>query len=194
MSRPLDDVSAAETKRMDGPAPHFAVFLDFPDDPVYAWSGLGDISFNGQTWSGVGGLGQISGLVENSQLNAESVTFTLTGIPSANHDLVRDSLSTYFLGRRALIYILFVDEIYQIKATPRVIWAGRMDVPTITDDGQSITINLTAENILVGLGGSSVSYYTDEDQQARHPGDRFFEYNAAIQGRPLYWGRAAPGK
>jgi hypothetical protein len=48
-------------------------------------------------------------------------------------------------------------------------------------DGPEPRIVLTCESRLVDLERAEVRRYTDPDQQAEYPGNRFFEYVPALQ-------------
>ena len=50
---------------------------------TYIWTGYGDISFDSQTWSGVGHLAGISDIEETNEIRATGATFTLAGVPSS---------------------------------------------------------------------------------------------------------------
>lgn len=54
--------------------------LTFKSGPVYVWSGVGDLVFNGNTYKGVGQLGKISSISEGSDVKADGMEITLFGI------------------------------------------------------------------------------------------------------------------
>jgi hypothetical protein len=70
------------------------------------------------------------------------------------------------------------------------VFAGRMDVMTITDDGQSAVINFSVENKLVDFQRTRESRYTHEEQIRRYAGDNGLEYVAGLQDKTIYWGNA----
>ena len=65
-------------------------------------------------------------------------------------------------------------------ADPFPLWAGLMDTMQVVD-GAEPRISLTCESRLVDLERAEVRRYTDADQQAEYPGDRFFEFVPALQ-------------
>ncbi|AWV21498.1 Transcriptional regulator, LacI family [Roseomonas mucosa] len=54
-------------------------------------------------------------------------------------------------------------------------------VPQAVVDGAEPRVSLTCEGRLVDLERAEVRRYTDADQQAEYPGDRFFEFVPALQ-------------
>src|ERR1035441_8735896 len=58
-----------------GIQPAFFVMATFATGPVYLWSGIGSIFWNGQTWLGVGTLGSISVAEEGSTVEAKGSYF-----------------------------------------------------------------------------------------------------------------------
>src|SRR5882672_375966 len=61
----------------------FFVQANFTSGPVYIWNGLGSITWNSQTWSGVGSLVTISAVSESNDMSAKNLVLTLNSIPSA---------------------------------------------------------------------------------------------------------------
>ena len=58
-------------------------------------------------------------------------------------------------------------------------WLWTVSVAVV--DGAEPRISLTCESRLVDLERAEVRRYTDADQQAEYPGDRFFEFVPALQ-------------
>ena len=160
---------------------------EFATGNVYFWSGLGNISWNGQTWAGVGTLGSISALKETSDLIAQGATVTLSGIPS---DLLSDCLDEARLGKRCWIYLGAFDDSGNIIADPYAAFAGRLDAPVLSDGDTTCMIQISIESILVDMKRSRERRYTPEDQAIEHPGDNCFQFVAALQQLTLTWGNS----
>lgn len=52
------------------------------------WTGVGDLIWSGQTWTGAGQLLAIGALAETSEIVASGTTVTLSGVPTAGWPLV----------------------------------------------------------------------------------------------------------
>jgi hypothetical protein len=56
---------------------------------VYLWSGFGNLTWNGQTWQGVGSMLRISTIEEKATVTASGITVTLSGIdPTLLNDVL----------------------------------------------------------------------------------------------------------
>jgi hypothetical protein len=164
--------------------------MQFTDGPIYVWSGLGQISWNGQIWTGLGHLGTISAIEESSEIKATNVTFTLSGIPQ---DQIQHALGQVRQGNPVKLWFGSLGDNNNVLADPLQIFAGRMDVPTIDEGTQTSTISIAVENRLIDLNRSRERRYTDQDQQIDHPGDLGFQYVQLIQNWNGTWGKAGPG-
>lgn len=63
--------------------PFYAVEIDLDSGPLRLWTGYGDRTIGGQTYTGGGNLVAISGLEEVADLSAKNITLTLSGMPSS---------------------------------------------------------------------------------------------------------------
>lgn len=160
----------------------FAVQLDFDAGALRLWTGHGDRVINGDTYTGASNLLNIDGLEEASDLSARSATLQLSGVPSST---VSIALTEPYQGRAANVYFGVQGETEVVE-----VFGGLMDLMTIEDDGESCTISLTVESKLVELERPNLQRYTQESQEALHPGDTFFSYVADIQDKDVVWGRS----
>lgn len=165
-------------------------YFDFASGAVRVWNGQGDLSWNSQTWRGLGEFGSVSPIEEGVDLSARSVTFQLRGIPS---DLLTAAMTDHYQGREASLWLAALTDAGAIVADPFKIFSGRMDVMEVIDDGRTGAITLTGESRLIDLQRSRERRYTDEDQQFAYPGDRGCEYVAGLQNKQLPWGGNSTG-
>jgi hypothetical protein len=164
--------------------------MHFNDGDIFVWSGIGNVTWNSQIWTGLGQLGTISSIEESSELKATNVTFTLSGIPQ---DLIQHALGQVRQGNAVKLWFGCLGDNNNVMADPLQIFAGRMDVPTIDEGAQTSTISISVENRLIDLNRSRERRYTNQDQQIDHPGDLGFQYVQFIQNWNGTWGKAGPG-
>ena len=150
------------------------------------WSGLGEITWNGHTWAGAGSLLGIGGIDERGEVVASGTTISLSGVPL---DMVQLAIAEARQCLPGRIWLALLAADGAIIADPVQAFAGRLDVPQITDDAATCTITLSYESRLIDLTTPRSWRYTHESQQALHPGDRGFEYVTAIQDKEVTWGR-----
>lgn len=159
--------------------------LSFASGYVRAHTGVGDIIFNGNTFLGVGAYGGISGVREGSNLEAEKITATLTGVDPAFISL---ALNEQYQGRSASFWIGFLNAAGQLIANPVLVFGGRIDTMNI-QLGNKGTVTVSVINKLADWAKPKVRRYNDADQQARFPGDLGLQYVERAAERTLFWGR-----
>lgn len=170
----------------------YLVEMQFVSGTMRLWNGTGDLPSGGQTWKGMRGLGQISGLEQAVNGNAPQATFALSGVSSAFQSEEQGDPSDY-VNQPILVYLQFFNRDFSPLDSPYAIWGGTMQTFQETygwDDSQKnwvSTIGLTAESWFVGRGRPPYSYYSDRDQQLRHPGDIGLEYMASMQNYTTRW-------
>jgi len=68
------------------------------------------------------------------------------------------------------------------------VFSGRMDVMSITEDGDSCTITMTAESRLIDLERPRLRRWTSEDQKGLDATDKGFEFVNSLQEASIKWG------
>ena len=159
-------------------APVVLVELDFASGPFRAWTGLGQLNWAGKVFEGVGSIGAVGEVEETVELRAVRLTLALSPVPQEVVDIALAERS--FRLRPARLWGALLDAEGAFVADPFPLWAGLMDTMEVTD-GAEPRVALTCESRLVDLERAEVRRYTDADQQAEYPGDRFFEFVPALQ-------------
>lgn len=158
---------------------------EFADGTVRLWTGVGDLTWNSQTWNGAGSLIGMAAVEETDRVEARGVTVSLSGVPT---ELVSAAIDGARQGLPGRVWLGFLDAAGAVIADPVQVYTGRLDVPEIADGADTCTVALTYEGRLIDMTRPREFRYTDESQQVLYPGDRGFEYVAAIQGREITWG------
>jgi len=185
MTRDLDaaNLAASQDKII---VPIRLVKLEFDSGDVLVHSRLGNVSFGGDTYLGVGNLGNISVIEEDAELARSTLTLTLSGIPSSMISIV---FNENFQGRKATIYDGYLNkDTMQLVADPEISYRGRMDVSNITQ-GKEIQIAVTVESRLAAWDKPIVRRYNHQDQQTRFPGDTGFQFAEQAASKEIFWGR-----
>ena len=151
--------------------------------PLRLWTGLGNRTIGGETYTGTGSLLNIAAAEEVGDLSAKGMVLTLTGLASS---IISIALQEPYQRRIAKVYL------GEQSVTPVVeIFSGFMDTMQISDEPEASTIVLTIESKLVELERSRNWRYTDESHKARYSGDSFFSFVQSIQDQQVAWGRSA---
>lgn len=154
-----------------------AVELMFDLGALRIWSGIGDKSIGGQTYTGTGSLLSVGGIEESDGLSAPGASISLSGVDSS---LVSLAIQEPYQNRDCRILLGSGDDFFEI-------FSGFMDVMTIEDSGETCVINLTVESRLIILDRKVPLRYTQETQNSLYPGDTFFSTVASLQDKKVDW-------
>ena len=155
---------------------------------VLIWSGNGNLVYDSDTYIGVGTLGGVSQVEEKTDLTATGVTFTLSGIPSA---LISTALGQVQHGRTCQMFLALLNtSTSAIIDDPYELFTGFTDVTILTEQHDTATISIQAENRLVDLERPRIRRYTDEDQKSGtgDSADVGFEFVQALQDKVVLFG------
>lgn len=143
-----------------------------------------DLVFGGVTYKGAYGLGQIS-TVNDKPGEVQGLTLTLFG-DSAVISLALDD-SDVVQGTPLTIRTALIEtDTYTVLDAP-IDWVGELDTMAISEDGQSCTIQVTAESRAVDLLRGNPSFYADSDQRLIDPNDGSFLYVIDQADKPVVW-------
>ena len=154
-----------------------AVELMFDSGALRIWSGIGDKSIGGQTYTGTGSLLAVGGIEESDGLSAPGANISLNGVDSS---LVSLAIQEPYQNRDCRILLGSGGDFFEI-------FSGFMDVMTIEDNGETCIINLTVESRLIILDRKVPLRYTQETQNSLYPGDTFFSTVASLQDKKVDW-------
>lgn len=182
----MREMTAGAAAQVAGNYVRLAIFVElhFRSSIEYVWNGYGPISWNGQTWKGVGTLGSIGTITEDSSLTAQGLEISLSAIPA---DLLSEALTEVQQGLPCRVYLVFPDA----NGNPTesiTAYAGRMDQPTIEDGPQSGKVTISVENRLSDLQRAPFRRLTDQDQRLRFPLDEGLKFVNQLQDWNGSWG------
>lgn len=185
MTNRLDEPAATETEK-EVVRPILLAWLDFLSGTTRLWSGVGDLEWDSKIWKGIGTLGRVSTVEETLELRATGMSLQLSGVKTEN---LADVISEPIQGRKAKVYLGFLDADRALVSDPVIIFDGRMDTIEIVDGAPTATVTLMVESRLRDLERARTRRYTDADQQARYPNDKGLEYVPSLQEIDIPWGR-----
>ena len=185
MSRNL---STDYTNALDDAVIYPAVLVDlgFPAQTFYYWTGYGDLTWNGNTYQGLGHLASVSEINEKGTVEAEGITLGLNGIePSLLAAFLRDAQQ----GQTVSVHLALLDDDGVLIDVAEDAFSGLFDVPTIVKGNPESNISLSVESRLIELQKSKERRYTNEDQKELFPGDESLRWVAGLQEKEITWGR-----
>jgi len=188
LSSGMTDVTTADVVR-----PAYFVRMIFTDgglpDFLNIWTGVGDLAFGGNTYTGLGDLLQISEITETSDMSVSGINVTITGLKESFLVVAKDR---NYQGSPLTVSFGAFDSTGSLIDDPAIVFSGFMDVMTITESGENSQIAIAVENKLIAFDRSKVRRYTAEDQKIDHPTDKGFEFVTAIVEKEIIWGRPTP--
>lgn len=150
------------------------------------WTGIGDLTFDSEIYTGSGDLIRIERVDETQDLVSNSVRVQLSGVPSS---IVSIALAEPYQGRPITLWFGVIDRSTgALIADPYQIFKGKMDVMTLEDSGSEAKILLDSESDLIAFRQSRETRYTPEDQKVIYPADRGLDFVPLIQDIELTWG------
>ena len=169
-----------------------AILVDatFRTGTTYLWTGKGTLNANGNTYQGVGALGSVSVVEDGATVEARGISLNLSGIYNY---LLADVLQELQLGAPVNVWMALFDSSGALIPNPILVWAGRMDQPTIEAGGQTAQLKINCENRLLDMNVSVNRRYTQDDQTMDWPGDVGLQFALGIVDRTIYWGAGANG-
>lgn len=165
-------------------SPCFLVDLTFTTGPAHVWSGVGNLTYNGNTYQGVGNLGAIGDVVEGSAVRAEGTTITLSGVDST---LLNECLNDIKIGAPATIWFALLSG-GQVLGSAYPLYVGNIDKPTIQIGADTLSISLNLENRMTMLQRPTSRRYTSADQRYYYPDDIGFQWVEILSDCALVWG------
>jgi hypothetical protein len=155
---------------------------------LLVWTGVGELVYGGDTYLGAGNFIGITQVSERTDLSANGVSFSLSGIPSA---YISTALGQVQHGRSCQLWMALLNvSTGALIANPYELFAGFSDVTVITEQAETSTISIIAENRLVDLERPRIRRYTDEDQKSdtAKASDVGFEFVPKLQDKTVKFG------
>ena len=184
LSNAMKEMAVAKVVR-----PIFLVHMVFDSSELNIWSGIGDLSFDSVTYTGLGDLLSISEIKETSDISATGISVSLSGVKTSLIAVAKDQ---DYQGRELTVRLGAFNESGSLIADPVIIFSGFMDTMTIAEAGAYSSITIAVENKLVAFERAKVRRYTAEDQKIEYPADKGFEFVTSIVQKEIFWGRPSP--
>lgn len=182
--------------------------LEFDSGTLRMWTGLGSLFWGDKEFLGGGNFIGISPIEETQDTIAKGLVVSLNGVASTNIAL---ALAERPRGRPFRLYLGVVSTRRYISTedgdgrveledgsgyvllennlvdSPYRIFSGLMDVIESSDNGETATLRLSVENILIVGQRTKLYRYTDLDQKKIYPNDKGLELINQLQDKELVW-------
>lgn len=180
------DSTAAFKNEIDNAVikPRLLIEAEFSSGTVNIWSGIGNLSWDSKTWTGVGELLAISQIDESVDIKVDSITITFQGITAAYKALALDSVD---LDNDVTVYMALLDSSDAVVADPEIMFKGKMDEVHMTENGETAIFELTVMNRLAVIDRANEVRYTNQEQQELYSTDTGLRHIVNAE-RETKWG------
>lgn len=175
----IDEATAARCE------PCLFVEMELRTQTLRLWTGLGDITWDGETWLGNGYFQNVTGGEETSDIQATSIVFHLTAVPEAQVAL---ALSEFMRNKPGSLWFGFLDAAGDVVADPALMFEGKLDAAELVETPEGSNLQVTYQSNFADLERSSAGRYTDAGQKKFYPEDKGFEFVEKVRDRDLRWG------
>ena len=162
----------------------------FDSGDLNLWNGIGTLTVSSVDYVGAGTLLSIGEISESSELQANGITVTLSGISDPLLSKARDE---DYQGRELTVKLGAMDSSNGVISAPVTVFSGFMDTMVINDSSETATIQMAVENRLIEFERTRVRRYTAEDQKIDYPNDKGLEFVAEMAEKEIVWGRSQVG-
>jgi len=162
-------------------------YLDHPDSEVRLWSRSGNLTWNGETFRGVGILGKVSGVSKTTTLEVKQITLSLRGVPPTSTEF----LSANVRNRAVKIWLAAISR-NKVVGEPYQLIDDKMDYQTlrVADDGL-VTIEITVNVGFWTIERAVNKAWTHESQIARFPDDTGLSQIPLLANKQSNWRKSA---
>jgi len=162
--------------------------LQFSGSPVYLNSSNWHIPFGGKTYQGAAGLGTISPVADQPG-QVVGLSLSMSATSPATLSLAMDGAGTVKgtpCTLRVAVFAVAQDGSLVLADAP-LLWAGALDTMSLSLDGTTRTVSVTAESTAIRLMRSIPWLYSDADQRLVNALDGSFSFLADQIGKPIVW-------
>jgi hypothetical protein len=146
-----------------------------------------NLSIDGNTYLGLGPLGQVAPIRETSS-ELPQISFSLNGVPP---DMVGLMLSEPVQGKAVRVKLAIFNSSTGAVLDTSLRYAGLLDYMGMSDGKDSSTITVVAESATLGLLRPAGVYFNNDDQQALYPGDLAMQYVNEQAEQKIVWPAAS---
>lgn len=155
-------------------------------EPLYAWSGMQPIDWDGNTFLGVGTIYSVSTVDRGDALSWRQQSFTLNGMPAEALAGMDESVKE----RQAKLWLGALDRYNRITPDPLLVKVLEQDTlqRELGGDG-TVKLTLNCFEALPRFDKPTGRKWSHESQLERHPGDYGLALTSRVakSGQPIDW-------
>lgn len=158
--------------------------IDHPSGPARFWTGIGLLSWNGNTWTGTGTLGSVAPIKNTSDLIVQEINFGLAGVDPTIVATLGDNVRN-LSGK---VWLACLGSGNAVILDPFQIVDAQLDYQSFSAaaDG-TVAISITARTGFYTLDRALDEAWTTEEQQILYPTDSGLDLISGLQNQTLQW-------
>lgn len=153
---------------------------------AYACNGAQYLYTMGNTYTPVGGLGQVEPIQESSDLSAKTIRCTLQATNSVD---LAEAMKEDMFGRPLKVWHVFINDSLTMVSTPELAWSGLINKVTLNfgtpDKGTFLEVEADTDL----RRAPPVNNYDKESMLILSSGDTFCNFVDKIPLAKAYWGK-----
>ncbi len=158
--------------------------IDHPDGTVRFWTGLGTLTYDGETWIGIGVLGGIAPVKQSSDVSIQEIQYALSGVDTDAVSRISDDVR----NRAGSAWLFCLDEQHHVVADPYQVVDSQLDYQTFTaGDGGETAISIIARTGFYTLERGIDEAWTPENQKSLYPTDTGLDMIPGLQNQDVQW-------
>lgn len=155
------------------------------DGAVHLWSGIGALTYAGETWIGLGRLGRITGVEQSTAIQIGEFAMELAGL-SPDRAAFLDAAD--IRGQSAIAHLACLGPKRTIVPDPVEFLAGIIDYPEFrAEEDGTVTIRLIGERGLWNLDRAQAGVWSSEEQNRLYPGDTGLDLIPGLVSKEILW-------
>lgn len=149
------------------------------------WTGLGNLSYAGQTYLGNGWLVSPASVTQTAMPFTHTISVLLSGVPAS---LIEMALNDTQYTRVGSLRVVFLDASESVIDS-LLLFSGYLDRVDIYEGADETNISMAYEAKTRRLIIERDIPWSNAYQRSAYPGDKGFEYLVQLNSKSIYWGR-----
>lgn len=157
--------------------------IEHPDGAGRFWSGIGQLAWRGQTWTGSGMLGKITPIKQTSAIAVQEIQFQMSGVDAETASKLNDNVRN--LSGKAWLAGIWKRE---VVPDPYLILQSQLDYQQydVDEDGNAV-LTITARSGFYTLERNIDEAWTTEEQKKLYPNDTGLDLIPGLQNQDIIW-------
>ena len=169
--------------------PNLAVlcYIEHPDGDVNVWTGIGDITWDGVTYTGLSVFAGFSGVAKDNRVTIKDVNLSV--ILTDDDNITREFVDTNLKGRIAKLWLVALSDDKRILKSPYQIAEIALDYQTVTFDSETVMITINGQQGFYVLEKETNISWSSEEQKNLYPDDTGFDLVSDLANKEVKWTR-----